>query len=369
MLTSPARHSYLYVGAAALSTTAAMYYLRRRRCSATNDEHTANQTNHSVIAESTSTTDKDQENASDSITVKPIGTVRSIYRLCVGTPRQGLLAPDARGRIELLHLDMDAVDELQCFSHIWIVFVFHLNTSGKKEASKIAPPALGGRKIGVLASRSPHRPNPIGMTLCKLDGIDVHYRARSKHQKKPKRIVTLSISGIDLVDGTPVLDIKPYVPTYDAPTDGEYNVPSWVSQGLTTKRPVSISEQAKEQLDSILQNDSNALEFYRGSGAASSILRCIQQVLSMDVRSSYQTLKVRQGKSQAERAKRVQETITSKEPTLVDDDVCTQQIDNLLVYFKVTEATDAERDISNGSGAEDTVLVSRIELLGRAEDQ
>jgi tRNA-Thr(GGU) m(6)t(6)A37 methyltransferase TsaA len=307
-----------------------------------------------------------QDSTDGSITFKPIGVVRSIYRLCVGTPRQGLLAPDAHGRIELHHLDTDVVDELQCFSHICVVFCFHLNTTGKRETTKIAPPALGGRKIGVLASRSPHRPNPIGMTLCKLDGIEIKYKA-SKQQKKPKRIVCLMISGIDLVDGTPVLDIKPYVPAYDAPLNNDYFVPSWVSQGLATQRPVSISDEAHQQLESILKQNSDALEFYHGPDAGPSVLRCIQQVLSMDVRSSYQTQKARQGKSQAERAKRIQEIRAV--PSLLDDEatICTQQLDNLLIHFTVTPAAETSLATSNGSGAEDLVLVTRIELLDRLD--
>ena len=70
----------------------------------------------------------------EDLTVKPIGTVRSIYRLCVGTPRQGLLAPHARGRLELdANISQDAVLELDGFSHVWVVFVFHLNTLSKNQ--------------------------------------------------------------------------------------------------------------------------------------------------------------------------------------------------------------------------------------------
>ena len=111
------------------------------------------------------------------VSAKPIGVVRSVYRLCVGTPRQGLLSPQSRGRIELtVENASDMVDGLEGFSHIWILFVFHLNTVPKNHKSpptKIAPPALGGHKVGVLATRSPHRYNPMGMTLCKLDSISI----------------------------------------------------------------------------------------------------------------------------------------------------------------------------------------------------
>ena len=82
-----------------------------------------------------------------------------------------------------------------------IVFLFHKNTN-KAVKAKVKPPRLDGAKVGVFASRSPHRPNPIGLTLAKLDGIVGN---------------TLLLSAIDLLDGTPVLDIKPYVPDYDKP--------------------------------------------------------------------------------------------------------------------------------------------------------
>ena len=84
-----------------------------------------------------------------------------------------------------------------------IVFLFHKNTN-KAVKAKVKPPRLDGAKVGVFASRSPHRPNPIGLTLAKLDGIVGN---------------TLLLSSIDLLDGTPVLDIKPYVPDYDKPPD------------------------------------------------------------------------------------------------------------------------------------------------------
>lgn len=88
-----------------------------------------------------------------------------------------------------------------CFVHFRVIFLFHKNTN-KAIKAKVKPPRLDGGKVGVFASRSPHRPNPIGLTLAKLDGIIGN---------------TLLLSAIDLLHGTPVLDIKPYVPEYDQP--------------------------------------------------------------------------------------------------------------------------------------------------------
>lgn len=303
-----------------------------------------------VLRRTRGTTNKrktiEDEMKNGKLVVQSIGKIESIYRLCVGTPRQGLLAPHARGRLRLDNAH--AVEGLTEYSHVWIVFVFHLNTPHK--GVKIAPPALGGRKIGVLATRSPHRFNPVGITLARLDRIIVENNS-----------VSLELSGLDLVDGTPVLDVKPYVAAYDAPIGEEARVPSWVSGGLATKRPVTLSNDACDSLRTILKEGKT--KFYGRSYGESDdegyerLVACICEVLAMDVRSSYQTKKVREGKSQAERSKRVQ-TKASEETAQ-----CTQQIDNLLLYFSVQPASSVVRPTSEGSGAEDTVLVTKIEQL------
>lgn len=306
--------------------------------------------------------------------VRPVGRIESIYRLCVGTPRQGLLAPHARGRILLDGLSggtsaaRDAVDGLEGYSHIWVIFCFHLNTTSRKKSSKIAPPALGGQKVGVFATRSPHRFNPIGISLVKLDGI-------RSIRRDGKVFLSLDISGLDLVDGTPVLDVKPYVGTYDAPIEGpsSISVPSWVSGGLATKRSVEITESARDTIRHIFHTSpSPAIDFYGSAGGESqeegfvNIIKCIQEVLAMDVRSSYQTKKAREGKSQAERSERLQNQTPISNGNAKKD--CTQQIDNLLVHFEVQQAADLQRSTSEGSGAEDHVVVTSVELLTRQED-
>ena len=297
------------------------------------------------------------------LTVKPIGTVRSIYRLCVGTPRQGLLAPHARGRLELDGVSQDSVLELDGFSHVWVVFVFHLNTVSKNHRvpTKIAPPALGGKKVGVFASRSPHRLNPIGMTLCKLESITL------PSKNSPKTV--LNVSGLDLVDGTPILDIKPYVPHYDSVPSEQVRVPPWVSEGLDTRRPVHIQSNALDELKSILVQDPDALEFYgvrRGDESLEETMKaathCIAEVCSVDVRSKWQTTKARDSKFQAERAGRVRDVL-SDSATVSNSEQCTQQLDNLLIYYTVEAPEEHERSTSEGSGAEDVVHVNSIQLL------
>jgi len=270
--------------------------------------------------------------------IQPIGVVRSVYRLCVGTPRQGLLAPHARGRIELVDLPYDhalaAVDGLDTagFSHIWIMFVFHLNTVGKnkrKTPLKIAAPARGGAKrVGVLATRSPHRFNPIGITLARLEGVKTIYKKSSSSRKqKAQRIVSLSVSGLDLVDGTPVIDIKPYVGVYDSVSKDNSRVPPWVAQGLATRRRVEWTDFAVKQLEDITARK-GALEFF-DPGETSQVRACIDDVLAVDVRSAFQTQKARAGKFQAERSKRIsQQSAQHQQVEESEEGQGTEQLDN-----------------------------------------
>lgn len=135
-----------------------------------------------------------------------IGIIHSCFKEKFGIPRQPGLAPLATAQLELLppYNNRDALDGLEDCSHIWVQFVFHAN---KREEwkPKVKPPRLGGNKsLGVFATRSPTRPAPIGLSVVKLDRItDVDGK------------LLLNLSGIDLLDGTPVLDIKPYVPYVD----------------------------------------------------------------------------------------------------------------------------------------------------------
>ena len=341
----------------------------------------------------TRTTIGDELDSQDgSLSVNSIGTVRSVYRLCVGTPRQGLLAPTSRGRIDLTNLgDSSAADSvigLEGYSHIWVLFVFHLNTttsrlqrnSNKKATkSKVSPPALGGEKVGILATRTPHRFNPIGITLCKLDRIERLSGQQAATGAK------LYVSGLDLVDGTPVLDVKPYVPIYDSVgldvdnTSSVANVPSWVQGGLATRRQVTVSNSAKEELRALLEKNPNALEFYGPKQGEPSVedtlataLDCIRQVLAIDVRSGFQTKKARKGTSQAQKAQRLNKRQITKDgengtSSSIIEGTSTQQLDNLLIHFSVLEAGDRKRLSSENSGAEDVVTVQSIQLFASEE--
>jgi tRNA-Thr(GGU) m(6)t(6)A37 methyltransferase TsaA len=151
------------------------------------------------------TSDSDRNNTIQSYTLKPIGVVHSCFKEKFAIPRQPSLAPAARGEIELFapYDDPLAIEGLESISHLWLSFIFHQAMPKEDDVRlRVRPPRLGGnKKIGVFATRATHRPNPLGLSVVKLDGI------------KNGR---LQISGIDLLDGTPIVDIKPYVPYADA---------------------------------------------------------------------------------------------------------------------------------------------------------
>jgi tRNA-Thr(GGU) m(6)t(6)A37 methyltransferase TsaA len=136
----------------------------------------------------------------------PIGIVRSPFVERADAPRQAVVGPAAAGRIEL---DPgrgfeDALQGLEAWEYVWVVFVFHRNVEQARGWSPKVQPPRADAKVGVFATRSPHRPNPIGLSAVRIDrveGLVVHVRE------------------LDLLDGTPVLDLKPYVPYADARPD------------------------------------------------------------------------------------------------------------------------------------------------------
>ncbi|WFQ78400.1 tRNA (N6-threonylcarbamoyladenosine(37)-N6)-methyltransferase TrmO [Xenorhabdus sp. SF857] len=132
-----------------------------------------------------------------------IGTIHSPYKEKFAIPRQPGLVEDGTGQLELLapYNQVDAVRGLEQFSHLWIIFVFH-QTMVDGWNPLVRPPRLGGNaKMGVFATRSTFRPNPIGVSLVELKAI----------QCENNRVI-LELGSLDLVDGTPVIDIKPYLP-------------------------------------------------------------------------------------------------------------------------------------------------------------
>lgn len=136
----------------------------------------------------------------------PIGNIASCFKDKFTIPRQPGLVTEANAELILdaPYSSPEIVRGLEGFSHIWIIFIFHAIPLGKWKPT-VKPPRLGGnQRFGVFATRSTHRPNPIGLSAVRLNGVEV-----------AKGRVVLSLDGCDLLDGTPVLDIKPYLPYAD----------------------------------------------------------------------------------------------------------------------------------------------------------
>lgn len=137
---------------------------------------------------------------------KPIGVIKTVFNEKRAVPRQASLASALLSRIDIASSTFNnpahSLEGLENFSHLWIIYHFHRNPNHAK--AKVAPPRLGGERVGVFSTRSPHRPCPIGLSLVQLDRVE------------DNKVFFL---GTDMVDGTPVLDIKPYIPQYDVPVN------------------------------------------------------------------------------------------------------------------------------------------------------
>lgn len=173
--------------------------------------------------------------------IEPIGWVRAPFNEKFAVPRQPSLAPSVKSQIQVQppYGVPEAFAGLEEFSHIWIWFRFHQNLDRGWKA-QVRPPRLGGnKKIGVFATRSSFRPNGFGMSVVPLLGINAE-----------KDGVILIVSGLDLVDGTPVYDIKPYVPYVDAipEANGAF---AGASPELITVR---FSIEAETQLQTLCNN-------------------------------------------------------------------------------------------------------------------
>jgi tRNA-Thr(GGU) m(6)t(6)A37 methyltransferase TsaA len=133
----------------------------------------------------------------------PIGVLRSCFTQKFGIPRQPGLVPSATATLLLDRrvVTRDALRGMEAWSHAWVVFIFHEAHDVKQT---VRPPRLGGRtRVGVLATRSPHRPNHLGLSAVELGAIDLD-------------ALTVELRGGDFLDGTPVVDLKPYVPYADS---------------------------------------------------------------------------------------------------------------------------------------------------------
>ena len=227
----------------------------------------------------------DTESVRETISYKPIGYLRSIFASKNGTPRQSGLSEYARATItlskEIFTNPCHSLHNLDQFSHVWLLWVFHQNV-GQAVKAKVSPPRLGGERVGVFSTRSPHRPNNIGLTLARLEAVEGG---------------VLHLSGIDMVEGTPVLDIKPYIPQYDSPqcpqdpqatsssSSSEQSpsgviCPTWVGDHTDDLR-VIFSSRAEADL---VQIDLNRCQWLKSPGE---VRAAIRDILRSDPRSVY----------------------------------------------------------------------------------
>lgn len=130
--------------------------------------------------------------------MRPIGVVRSPFKQADGTPIQSIYADGAEGVVELDPAYAEGLLDLDGFDRIWLIYAFHRLPAGARLRAK---PFRDDREHGVFAIRSPRRPNPIGLSCVRLLAVEGH---------------CLKIADVDILDGAPVLDIKPYVPAFDA---------------------------------------------------------------------------------------------------------------------------------------------------------
>lgn len=187
--------------------------------------------------------------------VRPVATLRTPFAEKFGVPRQSGLVPEAEGRVEFLpeFAAPEFVRGLEAFSHVWLITGFHCNGPWSGSAV-VRPPRLGGNeRVGVFASRAPNRPNGLGLSLVQLLAIEAG---------------ALRVGGVDAVDGTPVYDIKPYLPWSEAPAGARAD---WAlaAPPLKPETSVVISPQLATKL-----------------GAETTIL--VRQLLRLELSPAYQ---------------------------------------------------------------------------------
>ena len=172
--------------------------------------------------------------------MKRIGTIKTGFASKFGVPRQSGLVPELKGTevFDPEYLNADALRGLDGFSHIWLIWEFS-EAVRDSWSPTVRPPRLGGNtRLGVFATRSPFRPNPIGLSCVRLESIELN---------TPEGPV-LHVSGADLMDGTPIYDIKPYIPYTDCVTDATSGFTGSVSMHkLNVIIPAQLEAKTKPQ--------------------------------------------------------------------------------------------------------------------------
>ena len=189
---------------------------------------------------------------SEKTEIKPIAHIYNDYTSKFGIPRQSGLCNDVVSQIvfEKEYRNDDALREIESFSHLWLIWHFSENVTTEFSPT-VRPPRLGGNKrVGVFATRSPFRPNNLGLSCVKLDKV----------QKTEQNGTVLLVSGADIKNGTPIFDIKPYLPFTDAIADAKGGFADEVADyGLKVDFPKELSDtiepEKRNAILSILQND------------------------------------------------------------------------------------------------------------------
>ena len=154
---------------------------------------------------------REENNLAEEMKMQVIARIRTDFPTKFGIPRQGALADGLKSTLvfEPEFRDENALRGIEQFSHLWLIWQFSANAD-KGWSPTVRPPRLGGNeRLGVFATRSPFRPNPIGLSCVKLEGV----------RRDGEKGMVLELSGADLMDGTPILDIKPYIPYSDSVPD------------------------------------------------------------------------------------------------------------------------------------------------------
>lgn len=186
--------------------------------------------------------------------ISPIAYIKTDFADKFGLPRQSGLVPALQGEIVFVpeYSRPEALRGLEQFSHLWLIWGFHAaqKPEGKGWSATVRPPRLGGNtRVGVFATRSPFRPNPLGLSCVRLEAVHA--------DASPVRI---SVSGIDLLDGTPIYDIKPYIPVADCQPDAKEGYTAETKQHLLNvifpdELLMQIPENRREAAAAVLAQD------------------------------------------------------------------------------------------------------------------
>lgn len=191
--------------------------------------------------------------------INPIAYIRTEFPEKFGVPRQSGLASALRGTIVFVpeYRNADALRGLEGFSHLWLIWEFSANSERKDWQPTVRPPRMGGNeRMGVFATRSPFRPNPLGLSCVEIESVQYD------HQEGP----VIHVKGADLMDGTPIYDIKPYIKYADARPNAVCGyVDKLEERTLKVVIPSEISSGVQDK----------------------SLLEALVQTLSLDPRPSY----------------------------------------------------------------------------------